>query len=393
MLNGFWRYRYLLWNLVSRDFKLKYRRSVLGVLWSVLNPLLMCLVYWAVFSSLMDMRGSGIDNFPVFLMCGQLLFNFFNEATSASMSSVLSAAPLLKKVYIPKYIFPLEKCCFAMVNCVFSFVALLLVMIFTGAPFHLTLIEAVYPLVTLFFFSLGVGLLLAAATVFFRDIMHIWSVFITALLYFSAIFYDPTQMTFSIGGFNMQQIIKLNPMYWYITGFRRTVMWGIPLDFNMFAVCGCCAVLSMLVGGLGELMRYHGGISWLLERVNGLARKLSAESPVKAGECCISLLVLLANLCTANNTVAIILTGKVAHEIAVSNGVDRRRSASLLDIFSCVVQGLIPYGAQLLLAGSIAKLSPLSIAGNNWYCMLLAVAAVFAILFGIPRVRPVRPLA
>ena len=113
---------------------------------------------------------------------------------------------------------------------------------------YMTLIEAVYPLVTLFFFSLGVGLLLAAATVFFRDIMHIWSVFITALLYFSAIFYDPTQMTFSIGGFNMQQIIKLNPMYWYITGFRRTVMWGIPLDFNMFAVCGCCAVLSMLVG-------------------------------------------------------------------------------------------------------------------------------------------------
>ena len=205
-------------------------------------------MYWAVFSSLMDMRGSGIDNFAVFLMCGQLLFNFFNEATSTGMSSVLGAAPLLKKVYIPKYIFPLEKCCFAMVNCVFSFVALLLVMIFTGAPFHLTLIEAVYPLVTLFFFSLGVGLLLAAATVFFRDIMHIWSVFITALLYFSAIFYDPTQMTFSIGGFNMQQIIKLNPMYWYITGFRRTVMWGIPLDFNMFAVCGCCAVLSMLVG-------------------------------------------------------------------------------------------------------------------------------------------------
>ena len=154
-------------------------------------------------------------------------------------------------MYIPKYIFPLEKCCFAMVNCVFSFVALLLVMIFTGAPFHLTLIEAVYPLVTLFFFSLGVGLLLAAATVFFRDIMHIWSVFITALLYFSAIFYDPTQMTFSIGGFNMQQIIKLNPMYWYITGFRRTVMWGIPLDFNMFAVCGCCAVLSMLGGRVG----------------------------------------------------------------------------------------------------------------------------------------------
>ena len=247
-MEGFRRFTPLLRELVVRDIKVRYRHSALGLVWTVLNPLLMCLVYWAVFSSLMDMRGSGIDNFAVFLMCGQLLFNFFNEATSTSMSSVLSAAPLLKKVYIPKYIFPLEKCCFAMVNCVFSFVALLLVMIFTGAPFHLTLIEAVYPLVTLFFFSLGVGLLLAAATVFFRDIMHIWSVFITALLYFSAIFYDPTQMTFSIGGFNMQQIIKLNPMYWYITGFRRTVMWGIPLDVNMFLVCGICAVVSMVVG-------------------------------------------------------------------------------------------------------------------------------------------------
>ena len=209
MWNGFWCYRYLLWNLVSRDFKLKYRRSVLGVVWSVLNPLLMCLVYWAVFSSLMDMRGSGIDNFAVFLMCGQLLFNFFNEATSTGMSSVLGAAPLLKKVYIPKYIFPLEKCCFAMVNCVFSFVALLLVMIFTGAPFHLTLIEAVYPLVTLFFFSLGVGLLLAAATVFFRDIMHIWSVFITALLYFSAISGFATFIGNMISAWNEMQTASL----------------------------------------------------------------------------------------------------------------------------------------------------------------------------------------
>ena len=190
-----WRYRYLLYNLVSRDFKLKYRRSVLGVVWSVLNPLLM-------------------------------------------------------KVYIPKYIFPLEKCCFAMVNCVFSFVALLLVMIFTGSPFHLTVIQAIYPLATLFFFSLGVSLFLAAGTVFFRDIQHIWSVFVTALLYFSAIFYDPAQMTFSIGGFNMQQVISINPIYWYITGFRRTVMWGEALRPGMILVCGLCAIVSMVVGAL-----------------------------------------------------------------------------------------------------------------------------------------------
>ena len=248
MWGALWRYRYLLYNLVSRDFKLKYRRSVLGrgverpeppadvpsILGGVQQP--------------DGYAGQRHRQFPVFLMCGQLLFNFFNEATSTSMSSIIYAAPLLKKVYIPKYIFPLEKCCFAMVNCVFSFVALLLVMIFTGSPFHLTVFQAFYPLVTLFFFSLGISLFLAAGTVFFRDIQHIWSVFITALLYFSAIFYDPAQMTFSIGGFNMQQVIALNPIYWYITGFRRTVMWGIPLDLRMVEVCGLCALLSMLAG-------------------------------------------------------------------------------------------------------------------------------------------------
>ena len=196
----------------------------------------------------MDMRGSGIDNFAVFLMCGQLLFNFFNEATSTSMSSVLSAAPLLKKGVYPQVYLPAGK--------VLLCHGELRVQLCGAAAGHdlyrCTLPPDPHrgglPAGDLVLLQSGGGSVLAAATVFFRDIMHIWSVFITALLYFSAIFYDPTQMTFSIGGFNMQQIIKLNPMYWYITGFRRTVMWGIPLDFNMFAVCGICAVVSMLVG-------------------------------------------------------------------------------------------------------------------------------------------------
>ena len=97
-----WRYRYLLQNLISRDFKLKYRRSVLGVAWSVLNPLMMCLVMWAVFSSIFNTRGDGIENFAVFLLIGQLLFNFFRESTTMAMESVLKNAPLLRKVYIPK---------------------------------------------------------------------------------------------------------------------------------------------------------------------------------------------------------------------------------------------------------------------------------------------------
>lgn len=152
-------------------------------------------------------------------------------------------------------------------------------------------------------------------------------------------------------------------------------------------------VLSMLIGGLGELIRFHGGIAWLLERVDALSRLLARgkKATAKAGEFCISLLVSLADICTANNTVAIILTGNMAKEIAEKNHIDPRRSASLLDIFSCVFQGLIPWAAQLLLAGSLAKISPLEIAVNNWYCMLLAVAGAAAIMLGRPKAPARRP--
>lgn len=245
-LKDFWRYRYLLANLIGRDFKLKYRRSVLGVVWSVLNPLLMMLVMWVIFSQVMDTRGSGIENFPVYLMIGQLLFGFFNEATSSAMGSILGASALLRKVYIPKYIFPLERACFALVNCLFSFIALLLVMVCTGAPFHPTLLLAPYPLLTLFVFSLGVGLALAALTVFFRDIAHLWGIFTTALMYFSAIFYNPDTM----GSPKVQALIRFNPVYWYITSFRRVALDGQLLGWDMVLVCGGCALAALAIGFL-----------------------------------------------------------------------------------------------------------------------------------------------
>lgn len=243
-LEGFWRYRYLLQNLITRDFKLKYRRSVLGVAWSVLNPLLTCLVMWAVFGALFDGRGQGIENFPVFLIIGQLLFNFFRESTTMAMESVLKNAPLLRKVYIPKYIFPVEKTCFALVNCFFSLIALLVVVLVTWSPITLnTALLALYPLLMLFLFSLGVGLVLSTLYVFVRDIMHIWEVFCTLLVYGSAIFYDPRQMA----GW-MQRIINLNPIYWYITSVRSCLMWGEGLTANMMLVCTLCAALSMGLG-------------------------------------------------------------------------------------------------------------------------------------------------
>lgn len=242
-IKDFWRFRFLLQNLISRDFKLKYRRSVLGVAWSVLNPLMMCLVMWAIFSSIFNTRGDGIDHFAVFLLIGQLLFNFFRESTTMAMESVLKNAPLLRKVYLPKYIFPLEKCCFGFVNCLFSFVALILVMLITGCGVHASFLLFVYPMATLFMFALGVGLILATTYVFFRDVMHMWEVFCTALMYGSAIFYDASQMSGWV-----QTVIYLNPLYWYITAFRSCVLWGTGLTAGMTLICGGWGVFMLLLG-------------------------------------------------------------------------------------------------------------------------------------------------
>ncbi len=243
-LNDFFRYRYLLYNLISRDFKLKYRRSVLGVAWSVLNPLLMCAVMVIIFGTLLGGRGSGIENFPVYLVIGQLMFAFFRDSTTMAMSSVMDNAMLLRKVYIPKYVFPLEKICFGLVNYLFSFVALLIIMIITRTPLHATVILAIYPIITLFVFSLGVGLVLSTLVVFFRDVIHLWEVFTTVLMYFSAIFYAPEQF----GNPLLESAIKCNPIYWYITSFRTAVLNGEVLSFNMVAICGLCALLMLGIG-------------------------------------------------------------------------------------------------------------------------------------------------
>jgi len=165
--------------------------------------------------------------------------------------------------------------------------------------------------------------------------------------------------------------------------------------YKGFASMNEIMILSMMLGGLGELIKQNGGIAWLLEKVDNFAKqrateqgKDTPESIAKKrtiGEWSIAFLVGFADICVANNTVAIILTGGVSKEIADKNGVDPRRSASILDMVSCVFQGLLPYAAQLLLAGSIAQLSPLDIAINNWYCMILGVAVIIAITFGIPK--------
>ena len=145
-------------------------------------------------------------------------------------------------------------------------------------------------------------------------------------------------------------------------------------------------LLSLFLGGLSAMLQRQGGLDWLLKRIYAMTNLLKVGKQ-RAGEIGVSALVIFSNLFVANNTIAIILSGDMAREVAKEYGLDPKRVASLLDIFSCVVQGLIPYGAQILLACSIAKISPLSLVDSVMYCWVLAVFAIGAILLRYPRIK------
>lgn len=225
-------YKDLLVQLVTRDLKLKYRRSVLGYVWSILNPLLVMIVMYVVFSKLFDRN---IPNFPVYLLIGRTLYDFVVGATNKAMDGITTNASLLKKTYVSKFMFPLAKITSCMVDYVLSLGALLIVLIFTGSPFYWTML--LFPLITLeaYVFSCGLGFLLAQLHVFFRDTRYIYHAFTTMWMYATAIFYPvdilPDWMRLLVEYFN--------PLYVYIKQFRD------------IAYSGCLPSFESVVLGIG----------------------------------------------------------------------------------------------------------------------------------------------
>ncbi|MGX3067081.1 ABC transporter permease [Ursidibacter arcticus] len=230
----------LLKQLIIRDVKLKYRRSYLGYLWSILNPLMLMVVLVIVFSNLFRFD---IPNFPLYLISGQVIFNFMVEATNMSVGSITGNASLLKKTYVPKYIFTLSKVGSSVVNLVFSLGALLLVMLFTGATFSWNLLFFPVILLQLLIYSLGISLFLAAATVFFRDIQYLWGVFVSMWMYLTPIFYPV-----SIIPEEYQALYQTaNPMYWYIEQFRDIVLYAqFPNTQSILMGCGLAFIVLIL---------------------------------------------------------------------------------------------------------------------------------------------------
>lgn len=252
----FFRYWDLLVLLVQRDIKMKYRRSFLGYLWSILTPLLTMLVMKIVFTKMFK---RSIENYPLYLICGNILFSYMRESSTQAMYSVLGNAALLKKTYVPKYIFTLSKVTSSMVNFLLSLMALIIVMIATGQPFRWMNLLSFIPILELYVFCVGLGLLLAAGTVFFRDIKNIWSVITLAWMYLSPIFYslesfnESTEKDVVVLSTLGLAIRRFNPMYMYIQQFRYFIMQYyiefVEVPWNVLMWRGAvCAVVMLLIG-------------------------------------------------------------------------------------------------------------------------------------------------
>ncbi len=247
-LLNFSKYRFLLVELVKRDIKVKYRSSVLGILWSFLNPLLYMVVMTIIFGTLFS---RSITNFPVFYLTGMIVFTLFHGGSSGALTSITGNAAMLNKVYIPKYMYSLSRVLSNLVTFVFSIVILVLIMIVTNAPFSIYILYSFIPVILLVMLTIGAGLLLATLNVFFRDIEHLYSVFTTMLMYGSAIFYP-----LSIVPEQYQIFFVYNPLFGIITLFRDSFYSGTPYEV-FYLVYTFIFSIGLLIVGMYMFYKYQ----------------------------------------------------------------------------------------------------------------------------------------
>ena len=234
------RYQFLFEELVKRDFKQKYKRTVLGMAWSILSPLLTLLVMKLVFTQFF---GRNSPHYTIYLFSGNLVMAYFKESTRGGMNSLMSNAKIFTKINIPKYLFIFSKNVSALVN----FLIILLVYFFfcalDGITFGVHMLSLIYPVLCLLTFNLGIGMILSAMYVFFRDTQYLYDVFLTLLTYVSAIFYKIDRYPP-----NVQRLFLLNPVYCYIKYFRLVVIDGVIPSVQFHLLCAGYAVAAFVFG-------------------------------------------------------------------------------------------------------------------------------------------------
>lgn len=234
------KYRFLIKQLVSRDFKAKYKRSILGVFWSFLNPLLTMIVQYIVFSNLFRFD---IPYYPVYLLSGIIVFNYFSEACGMALTSIIGNATLITKVYVPKYIYPLTRILSSLVNLLISMIPLIIVTMFSGLYPTKAYLLIPFMLVCLAMFCLGLGMLLSAAMVFFRDIQFLWGVLTMIWMYLTPIFYPE-----SILPEQVVWVLKINPLYYFINFLRSCVIDGVSPEPVVYVQCFLISLCVLAVG-------------------------------------------------------------------------------------------------------------------------------------------------
>ena len=251
IIANFKHYWFLMTQLISRDFKVKYKRSVLGVVWSLLYPILMLTVMTIVFSNMFKFSVPGV-NYVVYLMTGIIMWNYFSEASNTAMTSVVMNFTLINKVYIPKYIFPIAKCIFVGINFVLTLIPWLAIigLSYFGlgkyvCHFNWYFLLLPYIFFCLFLFTIGVSLFLSCVSVFLRDVFYIYGIVLTMWNYITPVFYSIEMLPPKL-----QYLWHFNPLYQYLTAAREIVLYGRSPSLFTLGLLGLLALFSLLIGGI-----------------------------------------------------------------------------------------------------------------------------------------------
>ncbi len=252
-LKNFYKYRFLLSEIVRKNIKLQYRNSVLGIFWTFLQPLMTTLVLVAVFSGIFGSNRADIVNYPIYLLCGRLIYEFFTQSTKRAMRSIRNSASVIKKVYVPKYIYPLSNVISTFVTFIISLLVLACFLLYfyffsDKQPIinaHFLLFPV--PIIILLILCVGVGMILSTLEVFFKDIEYLYEVFCMLLFYMTPIFYTVEQL-------NLHRIVKMalmaNPLYSITEMFRDCVLNGEMINPNHVLYSLGFAVATVLIGGI-----------------------------------------------------------------------------------------------------------------------------------------------
>lgn len=239
-IKNFTKFRFLLVELVKKGIKLKYRRSYLGIIWTLLEPLMTMMVLCLVFGTFF---GKDDPTFPVYVLTGRLLYSFFSTGTKTAMRSVRQNAAMIKKVYVPKYMYPLSTVIYEYIIFLISLVVLFGVAVVLKVKPTIYLLQAIVPLTLIFILVLGVGMILSTIAVFFRDMEYIWGVALMLIMYTCAIFYQPERVIGTGNGW----VFMINPLYSIIAIFRNAV-YGQPMELYHLCYAAIFSVGALIVG-------------------------------------------------------------------------------------------------------------------------------------------------